>query len=104
MLVGEFFSTPKTLNRGIFFNNEKALAGNKVPDRQITSPTDHRDLPRAGSGEKGDAHKGHSDFVAACQRHYWTFAIPPGGSFIQAIQRIRARRFGARRTAGDCGK
>jgi hypothetical protein len=83
ILIGEFFSISKTLYRGIFFNDEKALPGNKVPNRQIIDATDHRDLLRAGSGEKGEAHKGHSDFVSACQRHYRAFASPPGGSFIQ---------------------
>jgi hypothetical protein len=78
-----FFQHPKNLNRGIFFNNEKALAGNKVPNRQITDATGYRDLLRAGLGEKGDAHKGHSDFVAGCQRHYRAFASPPGDSFVQ---------------------
>ena len=73
IIIGEFFSSQKKLHPGIFFNNEKALPGNKVLNRQITDATDHRDLLRAGSGDKGDAHKGHSHFVAACQRYCQRF-------------------------------
>ena len=73
-LSANFFQYQKTFT-GEFFSITKKLYRDDA--------TDHRDLLRAGSGEKGEAHKGHSDFVSACQRHYRAFASPPGGSFIQ---------------------
>jgi hypothetical protein len=70
--LANFFHHRKSFTQE-FFSTTKKLYRNKVLNRQITDATDHRDLLRAGSGDKGDAHKGHSHFVAACQRYCQRF-------------------------------
>jgi hypothetical protein len=64
-LIGEFFSITKKMHRGIKPQIAKSRRCNGS-----------RDLLRAGLGEKGDAHKSHSHFIAACQRHHQRFCQP----------------------------
>jgi len=82
------FSIQKNLHQGIFFNNEKALPGNKVPNRQIIDATDHRDLLRGFAARRIGRNKVSPTKViltllllaSAITR---AFANPPGGSYIQ---------------------
>jgi hypothetical protein len=91
--------------RRIFFNNEKDAPGNKASNRQIT-PMQRITAICCAPGQEKKVRPTKVILTLFLLASAITGLLParPVVRLSNAIQRIRARRFGARRTAGDCSK
>jgi hypothetical protein len=104
ILIGEFFSISKTLYRGIFSMTKKLYRG--IKSRIAKSSMQRITAICCAPGQEKKVRPTKVILTLFLLASAITGLLParPVVRLFNAIQRIRARRFGARRTAGDCGK